>query len=420
MILRVKLKGKRLLASFIILSFALLLAWLIVKPLLAERALGKEASREELLRALSLNPANPSYHYRLGLFWHYDPAERDLDKALEYYINAINLSPTRVEYWLELSSVYEDRGALERSEESAARAVALEPFHKKARWVMVNLQLRRGQTDKALKELGFIIKHLPGQRLRAFSLARASVGGDTVAVVNSVLSGEFSLKTEYLLFLMRLNDSNGVLSLWKILAADRDNKLDSKLKVRYVEYLISNGYMAEAEKEWARIKGVRGARVNLVWNGGFEDGFDNAGFDWRATRSGGVKIDIDGSVRLRGKSSVKIEFDGSRTYDFRHLSQTIPLEPNTGYTFSAGIKTLDIKAGRGLYMEFYGTGGCKFFKKTEPTSGTNDWKRLEMELSTPKGCTAGIVRLRSAKSKKPGNFIRGSAWIDEVRVERNH
>jgi hypothetical protein len=77
-----------------------------------------------------------------------------------------------------------------------------------------------------------------------------------------------------------------------------------------------------------------------------------------------------------------------------------------------------ITTGNGIFIQFHGINGCNFSRETEVLTGTNDWRELRIELSTPPNCNAGIVRFRRVKSEKLDNLIGGRAWIDGVRLEK--
>jgi hypothetical protein len=178
--------------------------------------------------------------------------------------------------------------------------------------------------------------------------------------------------------------------------------------------------MKEARREWIKYRATEDESSGLVSNGGFEEDIFNGGFGWRLRRIEGVDIKTDNRVFFRGKRSLRVEFDGRHNLDFSHVFQITPLEPRTRYILSANIMTEKITTTNGIFMQFYGINDCKFSRKTEVLTGTNAWKELTIELSTPPDCDAGAVRFRREKSEKFNNLIGGSAWIDGVRLEKSY
>lgn len=416
--LRLNSTGMRFAVSLMVLSLALSGGWFVVKPWLSQRVLSEQPSTEELLRAISHDPGNPFNHYRLGLYRRYDPAERDLKKAIFSYIAAINLNPTKAQYWLELAGTYEDLGELAASKRALDRALLLKPTNIKSRWMTVNLLLRQGETDRALSELKPIVKDHPRERIKVFSLLHMITGDDVELILKRALPRELKPITAYLLFLIRRGDTVGVKRLWKTLS--RDYEVDSKMRIRYINYLISRDDIEEAMGEWTGYKGRGKEPANLVWNGGFEEDIYNGGFGWKTGRVEGVVASIDDKVFRGGRRSLRVEFDGGHNINFHHVYQVVPLEPRTMYTLSADMMTEEITTGSGIFMEFYGINGCKFYKKTETLTDTNDWGRLGVEFTTPQGCNAGAVRLRRLKSEKLDNLIDGRAWVDGVWLEKSY
>ncbi|MBI5644140.1 MAG: carbohydrate binding domain-containing protein [Deltaproteobacteria bacterium] len=425
MTFRVHSMGARFAASLAVSSLALFAGWLIVKPWLAQRRLSEPSSGEGLLRAISYDPRNPDWYYRLGLYRHYDPLGRDLTGAMSSYSTAINLSPFKSDYWLELSKVYEDLNDRAGLEKALNRALVLNPADPKARWRTVNYYLRQADTDGALEGLKLIIKDHPGERIKAFSLLHFITGNDVELIIKRALPGQPSRTAggpepmaEYLYFLMKRKDTEGAKTLWKALAAGKD--MDPEARVAYIEYLISSGEMVDAEEEWRSYKGMAGKSANIVWNGGFEEDISNQGFDWRMEGVEGADADVDDRVSFKGKRSLRIEFDGKHNVAFYHAYQMVPLEPGTEYTLSAGMKTEDITTNSGIFIRLEGINGCNLSMRTETLIGTNAWKELKVGFTTPPDCTGGVVVLRRLRSEKLDNLIAGRAWVDEVRLEKSY
>src|SRR3990172_5912826 len=314
MTFRVRSMGARFAASLAVSSLTLLTGWLIVKPWLAQR---EPYSGEGLLRAVSYDPRNPAYYYRLGLYRHYDPLERDIARALNFYIAAINLSPLNSEYWLELSKVLEDLNDRAGSEKALNRAIALNTSDLKARWRAVNYYLRQAETDRALEGLKLIIKDNPGERMKAFSLLHSITGNDVELIIKKALpggpAGGLEPMAGYLSFLMKINNTEGAKTLWKAIAKGGD--IDPDVRTEYIDYLISSGEMDDAEEEWRRYKGMAGRPANIVWNGGVEEDISNRGFDWKMERVTGVDAGVDSMVFFKGKRSLRIEYTARQHKD---------------------------------------------------------------------------------------------------------
>ncbi len=240
--------------------------------------------------------------------------------------------------------------------------------------------------------------------------------------MSKALPQELKAITGYLYFLMRRKDLAGVKALWK--ALEGRFELDDSIRTRYVDYLIKAGEAGEARGLWLSYKGVREDASNIIWNGGFEQDPGVGGFHWKIGKGEGFNISMDDRVFYKhghgAKRSLKVEFGGRHNVNFSHVQQIIPLEADTGYTFSVKIKTDKITTTNGIFVEFYGINGCRFYKRSEVLTGTNDWKEQKVEFSTPLSCGAGVVRLRRKKSEKLNKRIGGRVWIDDVMLERSY
>ncbi len=416
MILRLSSCGRKCVASLIIIVLVFLSSWMVAEPWFAKRGLKRGPAKEGLLRAIKHDPQNPSYHYGMGLYYSNDPIAKKSSLALNRFVTAISLNPLNSTYWSELFSLYEGMGESAASELALKRAVALSPADLKTRWKMVNLKLRRGESDRAILLLKSLVADHPGQTVRVFNSLYSISGSDVGRVFKEELPGELELGRQYLRYLMRINDSRAVSSMWKMFDAKLGE--DSKIRLGYIDYLLSRDEFSGAWQEWASYKGVDRDSGEVFWNGGFEDVLAGGGFGWRITRVAGVDTGLDNTVSHTGKSSLKVAFKGKSNISFKHISHIVALEPGATYSLSAYVKSDALTTDSGVYLEFSGIKGCGFLKQTEPVTGSNDWKEFVVEVTTPQGCGAGEVRVRRQRSRKLDNLISGRVWIDDVTLKR--
>ena len=137
------------------------------------------------------------------------------------------------------------------------------------------------------------------------------------------------------------------------------------------------------------------------------------GLDWRIGKPEGADIDFDYGNKTRGDRSVKITFSGKSNIDFNHVSQTVPVDPDSNYLLTSDISTRDITTRNGVRWEVYCNGMNEF---SETYTGTIDWTTARISFITPHDCNVIHLRLRRIKSRKLDNLISGEAWIDNVNL----
>ena len=412
---RLNSTGVRLAASFSAFIVALIIGFFILKPFLAATYLSKIPLMAELSSALSIDNKNPSHHYRMGLHRYYDPQARDLDMALASYVRGISLSPANAIYWIGLAKVYESKGRSIESWNALERARTLNPTYVKSRWMKVNFHLARGESMGALGELREIIKWHPLERWRAFGVLHMVTKNNVELIVKEVMPVEQAPMEEYLSFLISRKQSAGVKLLWRIFTERL--QVNSTLASRYIDYLVSIDDLWAARRYFDLYEGrVGDAESPQILNGGFEDDICSNRLCWWIEQVPGVRTLVDEDTTFAGKRSLKVEFDGSENVNFRHIFKAVPLLPNTRYELTATIKSDSITTLSGLFIEFYGTGACKFRSKSELLRGSSAWKDIRVVVSTPGECGSGIIKLRRLMSDKLDNRISGSLWIDNVRL----
>src|SRR4030042_1859315 len=77
-----------------------------------------DLSKENLLKAIQINPSNPDPFYRLGLFYQWNIQNIDLKESVHYLSGAIERNPLEQEYWINLARIFQRLGKRDASEQS--------------------------------------------------------------------------------------------------------------------------------------------------------------------------------------------------------------------------------------------------------------------------------------------------------------
>ncbi|MBI5234516.1 MAG: hypothetical protein HY880_09195, partial [Deltaproteobacteria bacterium] len=236
--------------------------------------------------SVSIEPSNPAYHYLLGVYLQHETGRKDLDKAAGSYARAIALSPARPEYWLGTANLLEEKGESRAQALAIARALSLDPAGIRIRWELFVRHLKHGHTDSALRGLKHIIAHYPSEREKAFGLIYAT---DKERMLEA-LPDDVNVMTEYFLFLVKAGDTATLARLWERLSVMQG--MDRDVRLRYADYMFSEGRLEEARREWLIYRDGEGGE-NLVWDSGFEKRLLGLGFDWRLKEAEGARIFLD-------------------------------------------------------------------------------------------------------------------------------
>jgi hypothetical protein len=149
---------------------------------------------------------------------------------------------------------------------------------------------------------------------------------------------------------------------------------------------------------------------NWIDNSGFENEPVGQDFAWHLQPSPGVKTGLDSATARSGPAALRVEFDGTENVDFHHIAQRVWLSPGR-YRLTAWIRTANLSTDQGLALMLNGV-------STETVAGTHDWTRVSAEVTVHGGASAGEVQVVRQRSWRFDGKVRGTAWIDDVELQR--
>ena len=156
------------------------------------------------------------------------------------------------------------------------------------------------------------------------------------------------------------------------------------------------------------------ARVLGCFNGGFEHDLLNGAFDWREDPVPGTAFSADRDVVHAGSRALRITFDGSANPDFRNLWEFVPVEPRTGYHFSAYLHVEGISTDSGIRFAVFDNAALQVL--TPEFVGSHPWSLVEADVVTGPQSHLLMIALRRLPSWKFDNKLRGTVWVDDVSL----
>jgi hypothetical protein len=367
-----------------------------------------------LTKATSLEPATADYWHilaRYHLFVAQEPAS-----ALPFLSSAIRLNPHRAEYWLDLANAYQLVGKPSERIAAIEKAIAADPTNPEIAWQAANLYWVEGKTNEALHEFRIVAEndtHLMGAAIERCWRIRP----DVTALLSNVLPQRADIYSAFLEFLISRNEPAAAAFVW-----DRLAHLQTSVSTRYVfgytRYLIEHRQVDQAKRVWrdsanlADLSDYQPSPANLVVNGDFSLPVLNAGFDWLYQSVPGVALAIDVTESHSAHQSLSVIFDSSGLED-AGIRQLIPVEPHTGYEFSAYFKSENLEGAGGprFVLQDAATGSSLF--SSDEIKGADFWKESGGTFTTGPDTNLLVLRLIRVP---PNNAIRGKLWIDDVRL----
>ncbi|OGP61088.1 MAG: hypothetical protein A2162_11905 [Deltaproteobacteria bacterium RBG_13_52_11b] len=378
----------------------------------------KGASKETLLRAIGVDPDNPTPFHELGLLYQWSLLQGDLIESDRYFRKAIEKNPFEQGYWLDLAKVFKTRGEGQDFERALDNAIRIFPTGYRGRWIAGNLLLQQGALEKALPHFSYILVHYPNQSTLVYDVC-GKVLDDPDAILENLVPKDPSALKQYLSYLYEAGDKDAAQKAWEK-KATFGFKPDPGETLRHIDFLISKGDLNEAFRLWKVRLHEEGAGASsdgrLITNGSFETEKNaGGGFDWKIGNAIGAEVSFDDSVSFEGKRSLKITFNGKENVDFQQIGQIVALKPNTAYCLKANMKTKGVTTRSGVKIEISGIGEA-FYGASESLTGDNEWKELTVTFKTEARSQGGQVRVRREKTDKFDRLISGEVWVDNVQL----
>ncbi len=376
-------------------------------------------SEKNISRASRITDEDARYHYLLGLFSYFSHDAPGLRKAMDHYLLSLRKNPTDSEVWLALARAYRDAGVTQSADYAIRKALYLDKNNPDIAWESGVFFLNQDKIDDALRSLGRYIYMVPEDQGNVYSLCYM-MGVTPAAMLDSLVPRGYDFYKHFLDFLMTNKLTGNSSEAWKRLKKFNPDRGDY---LRYCNLLIEAGETEEAQTVWGEFAkkfnigtGTNKQPDDLIWNGDFEMPIEDGGFDWRIGRSEGVRIFRDKDIRRSGFASLSVNFNGKTNPGLYIARQIVPVEPAQKYRLSGYIRTDRITTLNGIVIEAANYLCDPFVKKTEPVTGTNLWKKMELDFTTPHKCNAVSIGIKRDQSDKLDNKISGDAWIDSLSM----
>ena len=310
---------------------------------------------------------------------------------------------------MELARAQELAGDLAAAEVSIRESVRLNPRSGPYRWRLANLELRQGNDDRAVEEVGQAIELDP--RLRAPALALLLKMDADFSRIDAVWPDDRASRLALLRSLSSGNSGSepaleSLESQWKRLAGE-DPPLELKEAKPYLDHLMKRGEAALALERWIDVMSANGHRdmefenrETFIWNGNFEQDLAGAPLGWQLSRPSGYVVERVGDEGVANSTALRLDFDGSENLSFSGLRQQVVVQPGEKYALSYSVRAAGVTTDEGVFLEVLpATGGQPLYAGPR-SSGSNGWEVFEAELEVPADTDTLQIRLRRCRGRR--------------------
>ena len=398
--------------AFVLVAF---LSWSSIRVAVAEYYSGL-GTLQGFEKATQLEPKNAQYWDLLGRYWQENIEQQNFQRAIESYRISLSLDPGSATTRLDLASAYESEGDIAAARTAFLEAKRVYPISADVAWRYGNFLLRQDEVTGGLLEIHRAVEADPRRGLEAFLTCR-HVEPNLDVILNRVLPPVSSVYLDVNWQLTNEGNTDSALKVWAKLVALHP-KLQKREVFFFVEGLLNNRQTAEALRVWKQAVDLMDKPKtedppgSLIWDGGFETDIFNGGLAWRIEPYQPIRISHDQRFKHSGTRSLRIDIAERDISDFVGVCQSVVVEPNTTYEFSAWLRTKDLPEEGGVFFRLMALDiqGSQVISSPK-LGGTNEWTRVSVPWTSPDHSHLSQVCLSRSREFQR---VPGTVWVDDV------
>ncbi len=410
------------LSARVLLSLGLLSCLYLVATRAVAEWYFRQPGVEGLRRAILWDAWNPTYPAMLARALERSTESTELSEVISLYEKAAQLAPYQARTWAELGGAYEVVGRSADAQRAYERAQQLFPQSAQINWRLGNFYLRQDRTADALKAFRKVLLGDPSLRRQVFDLTWRA-GAEPSHILEGMIPHEPTILFQYLNYLLENKRLNEAGQVWRQLA-DLNLPVDPKTAFPYLDALLWAGRTDEVRATWALLQERNPTLIphrpfdpNLMTNGDFESVILNGGLGWRVQPVEGVVVRVDSLTFFDGTHSLEIRFDGTHNVNYHHVSQLVPVKPNTLYQFTGYMRVREITTDSGPRFQLYDAfDPSRLYLCTENLVGSSSWSPHQLEFRTERETRLLVIRVARPASRKLNSRVAGTLWIDRVSL----
>ena len=343
--------------------------------------------------------------------------EEDVHNAIVLFRRVIEREPQDPYRWADLGESFLEAGEKENARYCYSQVLALAPQFPPLLLRAANFHFQIGEEKKALPITGRILRLIPDYDSIIFSEYTRLVDDSENVLLYGLPEDQRAVKS-WLQYLMQAGRMDDAQRTWNWVA--RRGYADDSTAGEYAGFLVQQGHPDSAVSAWAQHLGPRAGdyrKSTYLFNGSFEFEPNPSPFDWNLGRAQGVEVTRDCKAAWSGKCSLRISFAGTQNLDFAAASQLAFVHSGL-HRFHASIRTEGLTTDQGIRFRICDAElPARLDVIFGQFTGTTPWSPVEQDLSVPLQTKLLRVQVIRQTSMKFDNKVRGTAWIDELRLE---
>jgi tetratricopeptide (TPR) repeat protein len=329
---------------------------------------------------------------------------------------AAALNPNNGWYWLDLASVYQGMGNIEKENEAVQSALNAEPGSPEVAAEAAQDFLAAGDVSRALPLFRQAVTQNPAGAAPLLDACWRATH-DANLLLAKVIPDSPALQLALLQIVTGQRETVAANQVWQYIVTSRKS-FDPQPSFFYFDYLLKEHQVTRFKEAWHELAGLSPELQtylpsnNLIVNAGFEQQLLYAGLDWRFEPSDHIIAGIDDEAAHSGTHSLSITYDGNPA-DEAGWKQFIPVQSDADYQFSAWIKSENVTSSSGPRIAIVDVYSGHNLLLTDDVLDTHPWQQITGSVRVPPGIELLAVKV----IRSPANTrISGRVWIDDLQL----
>lgn len=342
----------------------------------------------------------------------------DLDQAIGMFRKALQQDPQDPYRWADIGDAFLEAGDEQDARYSYNQVLSLAPHSAYFRLRTANFHFQIDEEQEALTITAQILKVTPEYDSLIFT-DYITVADNSDNVLRFGIPDDRRAARAWLDSLMQAGRVDDVQRTWDWVAGH--GYADDALAGRYAEFLIRQGRPDSAASAWTSYLGARApdyGKSAYLFNGGFESEPIESPFDWKLVQTEGAEVARDCTTAWSGQCSLRIAFAGTQNLDFSAASQFAVVRQGR-YRFQAFVRTEGLTTDQGIRFRISDVDApARLDVKFGQFTGSRPWSAVESDLTIGPETRLLQIQVIRSPSLKFDNKIGGTAWIDDLSLER--
>jgi hypothetical protein len=394
---------------------AMLLVWRIVVTNMAELFV-QDDGQDAAALALRWDETNTRALFAEGV----RVAKSDPAQAITYLSSALRSNPTDGPAYAAISRLKEEGGNLAEAEQAMQAAAQMAPRRVDVQLEAARFWFRRGDIARAMKHLDVALTFGNSLHNEIFpNLLNLAEDPATREIAHArLLKQPVVWWPQFFNFAAAKATSVETLRALFQMQAGGPNAVTTEGLRAYLHRLQRENLWVEAYLVW--LNQLRKDQLNAIgnlFNGGFEEGISNLGFDWIITPASQAIVDTATTYGATGHKALRVVFRGPRI-QFQHLHQYTMLDPGT-YVLHGRARPENFQAAEGLQWSIYCVGEPQPIAHSERFTGTDHWQHFTVQFKIPaQTCAVQMLRLELSGRSALDYEAKGAVWFDDLSIAR--